>query len=252
MHDDLFACLLRPSAAENRFAKLLRLRRELRLPHAVVVVAGPGESMRQVGRGLRGYVHRCAMVEAVDEWPAHVALVIPVLAPNQMDHALDDLTDAAARKGCLILPEAPVVGPRAVQASYQRAVLYAALALQLRLAGPRVDATLLAISRALGLLDTDEQAVILEPLRSVLVQPAIHRDAYIETIEVTRREGSVAATARALHVHPNTVRYRMERVHVMTGLDLINPMHRLRLDLAVLLYNFQRGSQAAATPLVAR
>lgn len=252
MHDDLFACLFRPRPEEDCFPKLLRLRRTLRLPHAVVVIAGPREHLRVVGRGIRGYLHSCAMVEAINEWPPHVTLLIPVLAPYQMGHALDSLTAAAAEKGCLILPEAPVVGPRALLASYQRAVLYAVLALQLGLPGPRVDSTLVAISRALGLLDADEQETLLEPLNRVRLLPPIHRDAYIKTIDVTRREGSVVAAARALHIHPNTVRYRMERVRDMTGLELTNPTQRLRLDLAVLLYNIQQGSQAATAPRVAQ
>ncbi|WP_306318370.1 MULTISPECIES: CdaR family transcriptional regulator [unclassified Streptomyces] len=50
--------------------------------------------------------------------------------------------------------------------------------------------------------------------------------------------GDVAAVAKRLNVHPNTLRYRVRRAVALTGLDLEDPEHRLaatlqlRLDLA--------------------
>jgi DNA-binding PucR family transcriptional regulator len=39
----------------------------------------------------------------------------------------------------------------------------------------------------------------------------------------------------SLHVHVNTVRYRMRRVEELTGRDLRNPLDRMDLALAVSL-----------------
>ncbi|MFI0469132.1 PucR family transcriptional regulator [Saccharopolyspora sp. 5N102] len=35
--------------------------------------------------------------------------------------------------------------------------------------------------------------------------------------------GDVAKTAQAMHVHPNTLRYRLRRITEVSGLDLSNP-----------------------------
>jgi purine catabolism regulator len=54
--------------------------------------------------------------------------------------------------------------------------------------------------------------------------------------------GSVAATADALHVHRNTVRYRLRRVEQLTALDLGRPEDRLLLELVLLAERVERGS----------
>jgi DNA-binding PucR family transcriptional regulator len=53
--------------------------------------------------------------------------------------------------------------------------------------------------------------------------------AYLET------GGSLEATARALFVHPNTVRYRLGRIAEVTGYDLAHPReaHTIAIALAV-------------------
>jgi DNA-binding PucR family transcriptional regulator len=47
--------------------------------------------------------------------------------------------------------------------------------------------------------------------------------------------GSLEATARALFVHPNTVRYRLGRIAEVTGYDLAHPReaHTIAIALAV-------------------
>ncbi|TAN31738.1 PucR family transcriptional regulator [bacterium] len=47
--------------------------------------------------------------------------------------------------------------------------------------------------------------------------------------------------AAALHVHPNTLRYRLERASALTGLDLRDPEVRFRLQLAVQLLAAPNG-----------
>jgi DNA-binding PucR family transcriptional regulator len=55
--------------------------------------------------------------------------------------------------------------------------------------------------------------------------------------------GGLESTARVLFVHPNTVRYRLGRISVVTGYDLSQPReaHTVRLALAV-------GRLAASSP----
>ena len=51
--------------------------------------------------------------------------------------------------------------------------------------------------------------------------------------------GSVTASARALYVHPNTVRQRIERIERVSGLDLPNE-DLLSLELALKLARLHR------------
>ncbi len=70
----------------------------------------------------------------------------------------------------------------------------------------------------------------LEPLQSNR-QGGPH---YIETATTWLQEGlSVAATARALHIHERTVRYRLARISKLTSLDLQHADDRFRLELAL-------------------
>jgi DNA-binding PucR family transcriptional regulator len=58
---------------------------------------------------------------------------------------------------------------------------------------------------------------------------------YVETLAAwLDHPGAPAQAARAIHVHPNTMRYRMARVADLAGLDLADPVVRLavRLQLA--------------------
>lgn len=66
----------------------------------------------------------------------------------------------------------------------------------------------------LGPLTDPEQRHLLEALT-----------AYIDA-------GSATAAARALHLHPQSLRYRLRRVHVLTSRDPRDPWQRLTLDIA--------------------
>ena len=61
-----------------------------------------------------------------------------------------------------------------------------------------------------------------------------HRSGYLKTLAVYLREnGSLQRAARRLHVHPNTVTYRLNRVESITGLDLDRYQDRLTAQVAL-------------------
>ena len=65
-------------------------------------------------------------------------------------------------------------------------------------------------------------------------QPA--RDTLIDTLTAYFQHGqSLEATARALFVHPNTVRYRLRQAAELTGLSATDPREALTLQLALVL-----------------
>ena len=82
------------------------------------------------------------------------------------------------------------------------------------------------------------RATIEELLKPVL---ALHPDKAQVALETLRAYldcgRNIAATADALHVHSNTVRYRIERVLERLGLDLDEPDQRLMLELGTRAYH---------------
>ena len=65
----------------------------------------------------------------------------------------------------------------------------------------------------------------------------------IDTLTAYFQQGqSIEATARALFVHPNTVRYRLRQVAEVTGLSATDAREALTLQLALVL-----GRQARRT-----
>ncbi|NNM48020.1 PucR family transcriptional regulator [Knoellia koreensis] len=77
----------------------------------------------------------------------------------------------------------------------------------------------------------------LGPLRLLQEHDEVGGTAYLTTLAAwLDHPGAPTAAARAIHVHPNTMRYRMGRIADLAGLDLDDPVVRLavRLQLAAL------------------
>ena len=90
------------------------------------------------------------------------------------------------------------------------------------------------IERAVGALRSSD---LLGPLDTLRDHDAERGTGYLRTLtEWLDHQGEPSQAARALHVHPNTLRYRMGRVVALTDLDLADPQVRLavRLQLAVI------------------
>jgi DNA-binding PucR family transcriptional regulator len=69
----------------------------------------------------------------------------------------------------------------------------------------------------------------------------------METVSAYFHHGSsMEATARALFVHPNTVRYRLRQVAELTGYTPGDPRHAFTLQIALVL-----GRQSGRTDLPA-
>ena len=73
-----------------------------------------------------------------------------------------------------------------------------------------------------------------EVLGPIVVHERRHRSDYLRTLAVYFREnGSLQRAARRLHVHPNTVTYRLSRVEALAGLDLSRYQDRLMAQVAL-------------------
>ncbi|MGH7856963.1 MAG: PucR family transcriptional regulator, partial [Candidatus Binatia bacterium] len=68
----------------------------------------------------------------------------------------------------------------------------------------------------------------------------------IETLDAYVQANANSKVASALlNVHPNTLTYRMRQIVNLTGLDVGQPEHRLRAELALRLYLMQRRKRQA-------
>jgi hypothetical protein len=137
----------------------------------------------------------------------------------------------------------PDLAPRAVRQA-ERAI---DLALRLGRAGQPVRYEELGIYRLLCTIGDMQQLMgfardVLGPL---LDYDAEHRTDLVHTLSVyLHHHGSHKRSARALHLHANTVAYRATRIEAITGLALGDPDDRLVAQVAVKIIE----SQGAAEP----
>lgn len=243
-HDHLFAALLTDRPEEHRFRSILRLRHQLRSPHAVVVASNaPEADLLRLGTGIRARLHGSSLVAAADDASPHVAWVIRAEEPGRATWAVSVAVEEARPLSVLITAQAPVVGPRALCASYHRAVVNGALARHARLPGPLIDPRDLVMPRIFSALDDGERALLLSPLRAVLDLTSAHRDSYVKTLIALLTTGSLAAAAEQLHIHVNSVRYRLARIEDLTGLSPDHVGDRLSLNIAAMLASFLENVQ---------
>jgi sugar diacid utilization regulator len=232
----VFEALLGDRRDDEFVRHALRRRVDLRVPHGLLLVCGPDCDPAPLGRVIAGRVARGVVVCVADASPRHAVVVVPSPSRTLWTHAVTIArTEAGARCGLVVVRE-PVLGLRALRASYFAALADAGLAVAMNLPGPLLDDHELVVPRMLAALPTADQEALLDPLRPILALPTTHRSAYVRTIDALYRHGGTqAAAASLLHLHPNTVRYRMERIEEMTGLRLDDPHDRMRLDLAAML-----------------
>ena len=79
---------------------------------------------------------------------------------------------------------------------------------------------------------------VLGPLAVLAAHDRDHGSDHLRTLAAwLDHPGAPGRAARSIHVHPNTMRYRMNRLADLAGLDLEDPLTRLalRLQLAALL-----------------
>ncbi|GAA2615338.1 helix-turn-helix domain-containing protein [Streptomyces roseoviolaceus] len=179
--------------------------------------------------------HRSALVTQVD---SRIYVLLPQL-PRGIDTDTlrgwtQEITDAARRHlglplrgsvGCLVpglgdVPESRREADRILDAMVSAGVTVAVAAL------PDIQAEVL-VSEMLTLLSAHPE--IRDPRLTALVShDSRHQGRLAETLLTYLNSlGDIRAAAAQLHVHPNTLRYRLRRTEELTGLDLSRPDQRL-------------------------
>ena len=65
---------------------------------------------------------------------------------------------------------------------------------------------------------------------------------YMETLEILTKNGwNQKASAKELHIHYNTLRYRLQKISQICNYDIENPETRVELSVALKLYNINKN-----------
>ena len=211
------------------------------LPRRRAALAIEGDDGDRVARRLDTDVLVATVPGAV------CALVPDPAGPGRLERIESALEGQRAAIGPAVRwPQAPV--------SFGRALATLRLAAEGALAGPRTRAgasraaTDDAAPEASGLLRADDHALELllghdrrlaRDIRKSALAPLdgetpASRERLTETLRAwLRHRGRTEEVARALHVHPQTVRYRLARLRDLFGDDLDDPDARFELELAL-------------------
>lgn len=193
----------------------------LDLPPDATFVVVAADTLAFAEESLPGIERRLAERGVASAWRLTPALQLGVVAlrAGQEAEAIDVLRGAAsARTGVSPQYRSLVDTPRALQ--------LARSALAMLPAGAR-DVQVFSASPLEALLArTPEEARRLVRLVLGPVLELLHddRSVLLDTlITYVENEGSAESTAKLLHCHPNTIRYRLRRLHELTGRSLLDP-----------------------------
>ncbi|MCL6594097.1 MAG: helix-turn-helix domain-containing protein, partial [Alicyclobacillus sp.] len=82
-------------------------------------------------------------------------------------------------------------------------------------------------------------------LAELLAHDAKHGDSLCETLYTyLTLQGNVAATARRLYVHPNTVSYRIRKIQSLLHVPLDDPLHWPALLAALYVHQYLSGTRS--------
>ncbi|EGD55759.1 PucR family transcriptional regulator [Gordonia neofelifaecis] len=94
-------------------------------------------------------------------------------------------------------------------------------------------------------LNGDRSAI--ETMDETIVEPLNGSETLVNTVEAYLESGGQVETcARALYIHPNTVRYRLKKVTDITGRDASNPRDAFVLRVALTIGRLARNHQGTS------
>lgn len=167
----------------------------------------------------------------------HVLALLPVQSERHWAEALDTVADAAVAERVAVVPTEPTSPPTSLPAVYRHAKRYLAL-VDAEGRGPGVVTVkeLRLCAMLAGIPVSDRVEFVRDMLGGVLDLPEHRARELLDTLEALyRRKGRIVDAAAELHLHQNSVRYRLGRIEELTGLSLDVPADRMHLELAMRL-----------------
>lgn len=242
--DTLLAQLLRSDAPSPSPAFLARLR-ELGVdpdtPHLIVIVRVEPGLRAKAEPWAEAYTHRLSGL-----YLAHaeeITLLIPGTDPATASDAVREELSAALNSPVTVAAGGPANQPgEQVRAAYAEARRCLSAMVTLGMIGRSAAPGELGF---LGLLLAGGRDV--PQLVGSVVGPVFDYDdqrsgALVETLDAYFESGGNAtAAAKALHVHPNTVSRRLERISELLGADWQHPQRMLEIQVALQLARMRGG-----------
>ena len=231
---DLVHDLLSGTDDESALARAEALNYDLRRPHRVVIVEGKGRArahdalLSAVRRALR-----TARQDGLCEiWSGHVAIVTAGQGNwEQLRRAMASDLGSQCRIGVGSLRARPSELPR----SLREAGLALRLQKTLLPGNSACEYPKLGIFRMLASITdlTDVEAFVREWLGSLLDYDTRRKAELVHTLtQYLEHGGNYDATAAELSVHKSTLKYRLQRIRDLTGLELNDPDVHFNLQLA--------------------
>jgi sugar diacid utilization regulator len=234
---DLVHDLLAGTDDESAQARAEALDYDLRRPHCVVVIEGKGRSrahddlLSTVRRAMR-QVRQAGLFET---WSGNVVVAVVTAGRTDWEKLRRLIVSDLGGGQCHI----GVGGSCARPSELPRSLREAGLALRLQktlLPGSNpCEYPKLGIFRMLAAIPdlTDVDKFVREWLGSLLDYDARRKAELVRTLtQYLEHGGNYDATAAELSVHKSTLKYRLQRIRDLTGLELNNPDVHFNLQLA--------------------
>jgi PucR C-terminal helix-turn-helix domain len=215
---ELLALLLRELPADEADLRAAAQAAGWRLPRSAATLAFAEAGLAQVGRRLSAD----ALVAAVEGLGC---AVVPAAQGEELDRATEGVVAAVGP----VVPRAELVSSWSLASAALRAVEAGAIEADgLVRAADRIPELLLFES---GELAERLAARRLSPLNDLT--PAARTRMEETALAYVQHGGNAAAMARALHLHPQTIRYRLGQLRELIGEPLDDPDARFELELAL-------------------
>lgn len=228
-------------------------------PHCglAVVLPGAGQDVEALRGGVARLVDRLgrAVEGPLRTAPtAHIVVLASFPAPQDWWNLVQRAADVIEAEHLLVVPTEPVAVVLDLATSYRRLCRYLPLAHGVVPGAGVAGAKELRLQAVLkGIAVQERVEFVREVLGPVLDLPRHKATELLDTLAcLYRRKGRVADVAADLHLHQNSIRYRLNRIEELTGLSLDVPGDRLHLELAMRLRTLALEDLSRLDPVTPR
>ncbi|GAA1920480.1 helix-turn-helix domain-containing protein [Streptantibioticus ferralitis] len=236
--DDLLASPPRPPQQMEKHARRLGI--DLNEPHVVVIARPEGESLGKAAIWASSYTHRMSGLKSMRNGCA--VFLLPGTDAGAAARAVSDELSPLLGHQLTTSAAGPVTSPGSVFHGYQEALRCLDAMTSLGAIGRAASARELGFLGVLLSDNHDVEGYIDSAIGPVLDYDRLRSTELTRTLEVYfEAGGSPTYAAKKLHVHPNTVARRLERISELIGPEWQQPERALEVQLALRLSRVRSG-----------
>jgi len=232
---DLVQELLAGTDDESALARAEALDYDLRRPHRVVVVEGKGRSRAPDAllSAVRRAMRQAGLTGLFETWSGNVAVITP--GHTDWERLRGMVLSDLGGSQCHIGVGSSCARPSELPRSLREAGLALRLQKTLLPGNSACEYPKLGVFRMLAAIPdlSDVDGFVREWLGSLLDYDARKKAELVHTLtQYLEHGGNYDATAAKLSVHKSTLKYRLQRIRDLTGLELNDPDVHFNLQLA--------------------